>query len=133
MRRRTGTLAIASLMGTLLVSPLFAQDAMSADTMTCAEFTAMGPDGQMEAMQAMEMASSGGMMAEGEMAAEGMMAEGEGEMAAEGEMAEGGDEAMMAGGDGMMQEQIEAMSAACEGNPDMIADGRHDVGHGSMT
>jgi hypothetical protein len=121
MRRRTGTLAIAGLMGTLLASPLFAQDAMSAATMTCAEFMAMDPDGQMQAVQAMEAASSGGLMAEGEMAAEGMMTEGEGEMAAEGEMAEGGDEAMMAEGDGMMEEQIASISAACEGDPDMMA------------
>ena len=123
MRRRTGTLAIASLVGTLLASPLIAQDAMSAETMTCADFMAMESDARMEAMQAMEMASSGGMMAdaEGGMAAEGMMAEGEGEMAAEGMMAEGGDDAMMAEGHGTIEEQIEAMSAACEGNPDMMA------------
>ena len=109
MHRRTGTLAIAGLMSTLFASPLFAQDAMSPESMTCADFMAMDSDGQMQALQA--MASPEGMMAEGEMPAEGMMAEGG--MAAEGMMAEG-DEMMT-------DEQMAAMSAACEGDPDMMA------------
>ena len=121
MRRRTGTLAIAGLAGALLATPLFAQDAMSPASMTCADFMAMDPDGQMQALEAMEMASSDAMTAEGDMAAEGMMAGGEDEMAAEGEMAEGGHNAMMAEGDGMIEEQIAAMTAACEGHPDMMA------------
>lgn len=60
MQSKTGTLAITGLMGALFASPLFAQDAMSADSMTCADFMAMDSDGQ---MQAMEMASSDSMMA----------------------------------------------------------------------
>lgn len=110
MRHRTGTPAIAGLICAIVASPLFAQNAMSADSTTCADYMAMDSDGQMHAMEAMEMASS-----------EGMMAESEGEMAAEGEMAEGVDDAMMAEGDGMMEEHMAAMSAACDGNPDMMA------------
>ncbi len=73
--------------------PAFAQDAMSADTMTCADFMAMDEAGQMEAMTAMEMAAgeaSGTAMTE--------------------------DEAMAAG-----EEMMPGTMTACEGNPDMMA------------
>jgi hypothetical protein len=94
MRVETATLAIASLLGTLAGSPLVAQDAMSPDSMTCADYMAMDSEGQMQAMEAMEMASPEGMMAEGAEDAEG---------------------------DGMMEEHMAAMGAACDGNPDMMA------------
>jgi hypothetical protein len=101
MRIETAALAMASLLGTLAASPLVAQDATSPDSMTCADYMAMDPDGQMQAMEAMEMASSEGMMAEG---ADSMEAE-----------------EPIADGDGMMEEHMAAMGAACDGNPDMMA------------
>lgn len=115
MDRRIGALAIAGLVGTLTAWPLVAQDTASGDSMTCADFMAMDSEGQMQAVETMQMASES-MMAEDEMAAEGETTEGE--MAAEGQSAEGG--GMMAEGGGMMEEQMAAISAACDGNPDMM-------------
>ncbi len=84
---------MAVAIGGLFALPAFAQDAMSADTMTCADFMAMDEAGQMEAMTAMEMAAgeaSGTTMTE--------------------------DEAMSSG-----QEMMPGTMTACEGNPDMMA------------
>ncbi len=84
---------MAVAIGGLCALPAFAQDAMSPDTMTCADFMAMDEAGQMEAMTAMEMAAgeaSGTAMTE--------------------------DEAMAAG-----EEMMPGTMTACEGNPEMMA------------
>ncbi len=104
---------------------MVAQDEMDATSMTCAEFTAMDPDNQMRAVEAMEMASADpGMMAESEevMTAEDDAMAAEGSMMADPEaMTPEGGEAMMAkGNDGTSSDPLASIRAACEGHPDMM-------------
>lgn len=109
-------LAIA-LSGVFAV-PAFAQDSgMAAEKMSCAEFTAMDADGQMKAVETMQMASDN--MASGEMKS-GEMTSGQMEMGqtSSGEMKSG----EMASGDSMMSDDmVAAVAKACEGHPDMMA------------
>ena len=104
------TLIVLAMAGTMSF-PALAQDAMSADTMSCVDFTAMDSAGQMQAMAGMEMAAEGDMASEGTMAAEG-------DMAAEGTMAEGD----MASEEGMAAEGdiTAAVTAYCAEHPDMM-------------
>ncbi len=90
MTRKLIALALA---GSFFAVPALAQDAMSADTMTCGDLMAMDEAGQMEAMTQMEMAAA---EAEGtEMTSEDAMAAGE--------------------------EMMPGTMTACEGNPEMMA------------
>ena len=70
---------LALAMAGSMTFPVLAQDAMSPDTMTCADFSAMESDAQMQTIAGMEaeggmMSSEGGMMA-GDMAGEAMAPE----------------------------------------------------------
>ena len=100
------TLLMTMILSGALVSPAFAQ--MSADDMSCADFTAMDSGGQMAAIDRMAGAMKPGDA--GAMASDAMSS---GAMSS-GAMASG------AMGAGEAPVTVESLTAACAGHPDMM-------------
>ncbi len=117
-------LVVAGLMGSAAGAASAQADGMDPATMTCADFTAMSQEDQTAALDAMAAA---GDMATGEAATDDMAADQMADDMAADDMAADGaatDEMAsddMAAEDGMMSERMTAMTAACEGAPDMMA------------
>lgn len=138
----------AAAAAVLVAAPALAQDApLDPATMTCADFTAMDSEGQMQAMVALQSGMTGQVMGDmtDEAAEEGMMtedaaaAEGTGDAAAADTAttdtaaadagttdtatadAAAGDTAASGGGAAGEDPMMAAVMTACEGSPDMMA------------
>ncbi|MGB8622225.1 MAG: HdeA/HdeB family chaperone [Paracoccaceae bacterium] len=94
-------LAIAGMAGGFGIAAQAASHGMDYSQMTCAEFTAMDAEAQMNAVKGMQMASDD--MSSDNMASDNMESD------------------SMASDDMAMQDSAAAIVAACEGNPDMMA------------
>lgn len=104
-------LAIAGMAGGFGIAAQAASHGMDYSQMTCAEFTAMDAEAQMNAVKGMQMASDD--MSSDNMASDNM----ESDNMASDSMASDS----MASDDMAMQDSAAAIVAACEGNPDMMA------------
>jgi hypothetical protein len=128
-----GVIRAIALSG-VLAFPALAQDGGMADPMimTCAEFMALDSEGQMMAIEEMDLAAeemATDMMMPEDMASDEMKPEqmGSGEM-----MSEGGsmmaDDKMASDGTMMSEDMVAAVLNACEGQPDkMVMDAMMEV------